>query len=197
MIRGTFFGHTECPSNEMFTNIVPSVSCPYLVVCLLLQHVEGGFGINIARRPTSLCVCVCVFCSNQPIRPQPYPVIYAVANPARGLLGRKRSEEHLQSYNESMKTKTTKRKEQKHNAHGRTFSFRFTCAWYVCSTFRGLWLVFPCLQLSPEIRSRNDRVLLVLSFTKRGHIPLVLLLLVLLLLLAPQKTNTTSVATQT
>ena len=62
MIRGTFFGHTECPSNEMFTNIVPSVSCPYLVVCLLLQHVEGGFGINIARRPTiSQCVCVRVF----------------------------------------------------------------------------------------------------------------------------------------
>ena len=52
----------------------------------------------------------------------------------------------------------------------------------VC-TFRGLWLVFPCLQLSPEIRSRNDRVLLVLSFTKRGHIPLVLLVVVLLLLL--------------
>ena len=52
------------------------------------------------------------------IGPQPYPVIYVVANPVRGLLDRKISEEHLQSSNESMKTntkiktKTTKRKEQ-------------------------------------------------------------------------------------
>ena len=34
-----------------------------------------------------------------------YPVICVVANPVRGLLDRTRSEEHLQSYNESMETK--------------------------------------------------------------------------------------------
>ena len=39
---------------------------------------------------------------------QPYPVIYMVANLVRGLLDRKRSEEHLQSSNESIKTKTSK-----------------------------------------------------------------------------------------
>ena len=33
--------------------------------------------------------------------PQPYTVIYVVANPVRGLLNRKRSDEHLQSSSES------------------------------------------------------------------------------------------------
>ena len=37
------------------------------------------------------------------IGPQPYPIIYAVASPVRGLLGRIISEEHLQSSNESIK----------------------------------------------------------------------------------------------
>ena len=46
------------------------------------------------------------------IGPQPYPVIYAIANPVRGLLGRKRSEEHLQSSNES-KRKTQANKNDK------------------------------------------------------------------------------------
>ena len=41
------------------------------------------------------------------IGPQPYPVIYVVANPVRGLLDRKRSEEHLQSSNESTKKNIT------------------------------------------------------------------------------------------
>ena len=34
------------------------------------------------------------------------PVLYVVANPVHGLLDRTRSEEHLQSYNEALKTKT-------------------------------------------------------------------------------------------
>ena len=38
----------------------------------------------------------------QPIGPQPYLVIYVVANPVRGLLDGKRSEEHLQSSNSTM-----------------------------------------------------------------------------------------------
>ena len=79
-----------------------------------------------------------LFSSYKPIGPQPYPVIYVVANPVRGLLDRKISEEHLHSSNESKiktfsppnqgmlrrsrcaliflykhkQTKTTKRKEQ-------------------------------------------------------------------------------------
>ena len=35
-----------------------------------------------------------------------YPIIYVVANPVRALLDTKRSEEHLQSSNESMENKT-------------------------------------------------------------------------------------------
>ena len=42
-----------------------------------------------------------LFSSHEPIGPQPYPVIHVVANPVRGLLDRKRSEEHLPSSNES------------------------------------------------------------------------------------------------
>ena len=34
-----------------------------------------------------------------------YPVIYAVANPVRGVLDRKGSQEHLQKSNESIKTR--------------------------------------------------------------------------------------------
>ena len=60
--------------------------------------------------------------SHEPIRPQPYPVIYVVANPVRGLLDRKRSEEYLlQSSNESMKQKQknkTKQKMTKKNTTG-------------------------------------------------------------------------------
>ena len=41
-----------------------------------------------------------------------YQVIYVVANPGRGLLDRKRSEEHLQSSNKS-KIKARKQKRQK------------------------------------------------------------------------------------
>ena len=44
--------------------------------------------------------------SHQPIGPQQYPVIFAAANPIRGLLDRKRSKEHLQSSNyENIKQK--------------------------------------------------------------------------------------------
>ena len=49
-----------------------------------------------------------LFSSHLPIGPQPYPVIYVVANPVRDLLlDRKRSEEHLPSSNES-KRKTSR-----------------------------------------------------------------------------------------
>ena len=55
-----------------------------------------------------------LFSSQQPIGPQPYPVMYVVTNPVRGLLDRTKSEEHLQSSKESKakqnKTKTTKGK---------------------------------------------------------------------------------------
>ena len=45
--------------------------------------------------------------------PQPYPIIHVVANPVRGLLDRKRSEEHLPSSNESKeKHKHTNDKEK-------------------------------------------------------------------------------------
>ena len=64
------------------------------------------------------CVCCCV--------PQSYPVIYMVDNPVRDLLGRKISEEHRGSFNESIKanqnkneTKAIQRKEQQHKAHAR------------------------------------------------------------------------------
>ena len=54
-----------------------------------------------------------LFSSHQPIGPQPYPVINVVANPVRGLLDRKRSEEHLPSSNESKeKHKHTNDKEE-------------------------------------------------------------------------------------
>ena len=42
-----------------------------------------------------------------------YPAIYVVANPARGLLDRKRSEEYLQSSNASKKGTTKKNKNDK------------------------------------------------------------------------------------
>ena len=42
-----------------------------------------------------------------------YPVIYAVANPVRGMLDRKISEEHLQSSNESIKQNKTKNDKKK------------------------------------------------------------------------------------
>ena len=42
-----------------------------------------------------------LFSSHSPIGPQPYPEIHVVDNPVRGLLDRKRLEEHLPSSNES------------------------------------------------------------------------------------------------
>ena len=42
-----------------------------------------------------------------------YPVTYVVANPVRGLLDRKRPEEHLQSSNEGIKTKQKLNKNDK------------------------------------------------------------------------------------
>ena len=67
-----------------------------------------------------MCVrdlCVCVYSPHcLSIGPQFYPVIYVVANPVRGLLDRKRSEEHLQSSNEkSVKTKQKRQKERNNN----------------------------------------------------------------------------------
>ena len=47
-----------------------------------------------------LFLLLLLFSSHEPIGPQPYPVIYMVANPVRDLLNRKISEEHhLQSSN--------------------------------------------------------------------------------------------------
>ena len=43
---------------------------------------------------------------------EPYAVTYVVAYPVRGLLDWKISEEHLQSSNESMETKTTQNKNE-------------------------------------------------------------------------------------
>ena len=55
-----------------------------------------------------------LFSSHLPIGPQPYPVLYGVANPVRGLLDRKRSEEHLPSSNQSKrKTQTNKNDNEK------------------------------------------------------------------------------------
>ena len=46
--------------------------------------------------------------------------MYVVANPVRGLLHRKRSEEHLQSFNESMETKTKQKTKQNDKNKGTT-----------------------------------------------------------------------------
>ena len=64
-----------------------------------------------------------LFSSHQPIGLQPYPVIYVVANPLRGLLYRKRSEEHLQSFNESKK----KHNETKKNDKKKGTRTKYTC----------------------------------------------------------------------
>ena len=45
----------------------------------------------------------------------PYPVIYVVVNPVCGLVERKRSEKHLQSSNESIKTKTRQNRPKERN----------------------------------------------------------------------------------
>ena len=61
-----------------------------------------------------------LFSSQYPIGPQPYPVLYVVANPVRGLLGRKRSEEHLPSSNESnKKTQTHKKRQRERNRNNK------------------------------------------------------------------------------
>ena len=73
--------------------------------------------LTIALQVQLLCVCGGGGgggCSQLPIGPEPYPVIYVVANPVRGLLDRKRSEEHLQKLR-AMKTKTKTTKERKSN----------------------------------------------------------------------------------
>ena len=44
-----------------------------------------------------------------------YSVIYVVANPVHGLLDWTRSEEHLQSYNESIKAKQNKKQGNNNN----------------------------------------------------------------------------------
>ena len=62
---------------------------------------------------------VVVFFIFRPIEPQPYPVVYVVANPVRGLLDRKRSEVHLQSSNESIKTQQNKNKTKNDKNKGR------------------------------------------------------------------------------
>ena len=44
---------------------------------------------------------------------QPYPVINAVVNPGRDLLGRKILEQHVTSSNDSVKTKIRQKRQQK------------------------------------------------------------------------------------
>ena len=56
---------------------------------------------------------VCVCSSHKPIGPQPYPAIYVIANPVRGLLDRKRSEEHLQRSNDMTTANTKQNKNDK------------------------------------------------------------------------------------
>ena len=69
--------------------------------------------------------------SHLPIGPQPYPVMYVVANPVvRGLVDRKRWEEHLQSSNESMKTK--QKTKQMYNTQTRLFQITYTLSLFVC-----------------------------------------------------------------
>ena len=47
----------------------------------------------------------------------PSNILYGVANPVHGLLDSTRSEEHLQSYNESMKTKQNEKQENNNTKH--------------------------------------------------------------------------------
>ena len=54
-----------------------------------------------------------LFSSHLPIGSQPYPVIYVDANLVRGLLDRKRSEEHLQALTRATTTKTQRKAKQK------------------------------------------------------------------------------------
>ena len=94
-----------------------------------------GQQYNIGEKPTViLYTCInrhagtpeklLLFSSHQPpIGPQPYPVIYVVANPVRGLLDRKKSEEHLQSSNESKKHN---RKQNKNDKKKETI-IKYTC----------------------------------------------------------------------
>ena len=67
-----------------------------------------------------MCVCVCAFFTNTDRhRGQPHPVSYAVANPIRGLLGRKKSEEHLQNSSASIKNSKKRQKTAKKQANKR------------------------------------------------------------------------------
>ena len=73
----------------------------------------SGRQYNIGEKPSVILLLLLLFSSHQPIGPQPYPIIHVVANPVRGLLDRKRSEEHLPSSNESKeKHKHTNDKEK-------------------------------------------------------------------------------------
>ena len=70
-------------------------------------------------------------------RGQPYPVLYAVAIPIRGLLDRKISKEHLQSSNESIKIKTN-RNDKKRNKNTKIMlekiqGHSIERAWYTAS----------------------------------------------------------------
>ena len=76
--------------------------CVCVCVCVFIKlHITTQSGPVIL---VILCHCVCVLLTlnHKPIGPQPYPVIYTVSNPVRGLLDSKLSEEHLQSSNESI-----------------------------------------------------------------------------------------------
>ena len=68
---------------------------------------------RMSLQPAVRPVLLLLFSSHSPIGPQPYPVLYVVVNPVRGLLDRKRSEEHLPSSNESKITQTNKNDKEK------------------------------------------------------------------------------------
>ena len=67
-----------------------------------------------------MCVYVCVFFAlTDRASTIPSNILYGVANPVRGLLDSEKSEEHIQSSNESIKKKRQKRQQKgkKKNTH--------------------------------------------------------------------------------
>ena len=84
-----FLPQTRTPDIRWCLHLSADIGCTDLERCVfffLLSHVVVVF-FTLSDRASTIT----------------YPVIYVVVNPVRSLLGRKRSEEHLQMSNESMK----------------------------------------------------------------------------------------------
>ena len=105
-------------SNQRFTNLSLDNSCGLRCSCYSDPGAAKPDGLNshttgIKRR----CVCLCLCSSNLPITIPSNLIQYAVANPVRGPLDRKRPEERLQSSNQCIKNKnketSTKRRRKK------------------------------------------------------------------------------------